>query len=144
VVPSDDPRSAAISEALASAQPQPALATAGVGWVLVNPGQPVPAGQPDPMEVVRGADLVVDGPDLKLYRLRPHQTGETGVSASTVEKAVLLTAWAITGAALLYSSLFLMMSLFANIPPVSKRNIDGITANVTANDERSPSPWSKD
>jgi hypothetical protein len=64
VVPGDDPRSTRIGEAVRTgAGLGPVLREEGIGWALVVPG----AG---PVALPADAELVVDGADLELYRLR--------------------------------------------------------------------------
>lgn len=139
VVPSDDPRSVEISTALQSPDPQKELSRAGVGWVLVNVGQPTPPGQPHPSALLVGADLVVDGATLDLYRLRelpeqltPHASG----------RGMLISAWGL-GITSFLTAVILFLR-FANIPTLSRRNEYRATATVSDNDERSSTSWPKD
>ena len=95
VVAGDDPRSRAITGALASGNAVGReLPPLGVGWALVAKGTP------GPIPELPGWDLVYDGPDLTLYAapagsVMPFSTDPRGVAA--VDLAVLgalLAGWA--------------------------------------------------
>lgn len=95
VVPGDDPRSAAVGEALRTGAPLgPVLRSVGVGWVLVEPTTAGPSAPSPPA----GAVLVHRGSTLSLYRLAapaslPPPPGRPAVlSADASALAVLVTA----------------------------------------------------
>lgn len=94
VVAGDDPRSRAITGALASGNAVGReLPPLGVGWALVAKGTP------GPIPELPGWDLVYDGPDLALYAApagsvivsRPDPLGVAAVDLAVL--AALLTGW---------------------------------------------------
>jgi hypothetical protein len=66
-LPSDDPDDGPVAEALASADPVPALQRLGVGWVLVQRDQP--AGPLGESLAMPGSEVVFEGSWLTLLRL---------------------------------------------------------------------------
>lgn len=98
-VTGDDPRSQAITRALADGG---ALADAlpewGIGWALVA------RGTPGPVPVLEGWDLVLDGPDLALYA-----APEGSVKAFSTEVRAVATVDLAVGAALLAGLVILLI-----------------------------------
>ncbi len=98
-VTGDDPRSQAITRALADGG---ALADAlpewGIGWALVA------RGTPGPVPVLEGWDLVLDGPDLAVYA-----APEGSVKASSTEVRAVATVDLAVGAALLAGLVILLI-----------------------------------
>jgi hypothetical protein len=86
VIPGDDPRATRIGAALDSQRDVDAtLRREGIGWALVDGPAPTPV-------PFTGATLVVSGPDLSLYRLRPPEPvpAPTGVLVVVLGNLVAL------------------------------------------------------
>jgi hypothetical protein len=89
VVPGDDPRSVRIGAAVHDgAELAPVLRREGIGWAVV-------AKVGAPVTLPTGAQIVVDGPDLALYRLAaparmPSPDGRVAVITADVVAVVLL------------------------------------------------------
>lgn len=94
-VPGDDLQSREVEQALRSADPVGALRAVGVGWVLVEVGQPAAPGAP-PIPDLRATTLVVATSELELRRI----PGAVATPATPRAWPVLI-AWIVLGAVLL-------------------------------------------
>lgn len=92
VVPSDDPRSALVADALRTPAPAAALRDLGIGWVLWQGDQPAtpgyPASPPDWLDTA--GRTVVDGRDLDLIELAEEARAEPAGRPDVL----LMLAWA--------------------------------------------------
>jgi hypothetical protein len=100
IVPSDDPRSQAVADALLLSDPEERLRELGIGWILVQAGQPPAPGFPSqlPESLSRSSRLVVDTPTLDLRRLM----GPVEIRASAPTSLISM-AWLIWSSVLLAS-----------------------------------------
>lgn len=92
VVPSDDPRSVLVGEALLSPAPAAALRDLGIGWVLWQEDQPATPGYPasQPGWLQAAGRTAVDGRDLDLIVL----AGEARDRPERGPDVLLVVAWA--------------------------------------------------
>jgi hypothetical protein len=91
----EDPRAAAVAEALGGPEPRARLLRLGVGWVAVEHGTPgtVPTG------LLRDLDPVVRRGDVELYRVGGEPTAWRATAPRTPVLVAHLTALAVAGGA---------------------------------------------
>jgi hypothetical protein len=121
VVPGDDQASREVDLALRSPDPLAALRRVGVGWVLIQRGQP-PVPDPPALPDLAGATAVLLTPDLELYRV-------TGRVSPRPEPTwvPMLVAWLTAAGVMVAAGAGLVRQLRAGLPtsgPTAPRGQD--------------------